>query len=238
MAVATFLPVLNLAQGIVGNLFGKGTGSSIGGFVADVTISEQHTKEADPTENPVEEGVVITDHIDLKPDVVTLHGVVSNNPINLGSALQGLAVSGGALVGQQIGGGLGAAIGGTAAGAIIGLLKSPENRALNAYQHLADLQRKRVPFTVITGFEKYDNMMITNISCTRDVKSGQVFDFTATMRQIRIVENKTVKLPNVRKGIHGAGTKADLGHQTGQTPTPNNDTLTLSLFKSVGIVGK
>ncbi len=50
-------------------------------FEIDVVTSEQWTREADITEEPVEDGVDITDHIRLKQLVVTVEGVVSDTPI-------------------------------------------------------------------------------------------------------------------------------------------------------------
>lgn len=53
---------------------------SIAGFEIDVILSEEHSFESDVTENPVEEGGVISDHVRARPGVVNLEGIVSNTP--------------------------------------------------------------------------------------------------------------------------------------------------------------
>lgn len=239
MADLAFLPNIGAISPVIpgiGNLaekiLGKGSGTSLGGFVVEVTISETHTKKSTATSNPVETGYIVSDHIDIEPDELTISGCVSNTPLNLNSSLTGLAASGGAIVGKLIGGGLGGAIGATAAGAIVGLLTGSNNRVQDSYDHLKNLRDARVPFTAITGYERYDNMVLETLTCTRDAKTGQVLDFTATMKQIIIVQSKTVTVPNVRGGTNGAGSKSDLGKQNGQTPA-NNDTIALTLTKGI-----
>lgn len=47
----------------------------------DATISEHHIHTAEATMHPVERGVDITDHIQVKPFALTLEGIVSNTPL-------------------------------------------------------------------------------------------------------------------------------------------------------------
>lgn len=54
---------------------------NIGGFVADVTIKEEHHDELVVTENPVEQGAAITDHAFKKPAVLTVDIGYSNSSI-------------------------------------------------------------------------------------------------------------------------------------------------------------
>ena len=219
---------------LASKILGKGSGTTLGGFTVEVTISETHTKEAEATDNPLEEGFIASDHIDIKPNKLSISGAVSNTPINGGSMLAGLATSSAAIVGKQIGGGLGSVIGATGAGAVVGLLFGSTNRVQDAYNQLKNLRDARVPFTAITGYEKYDNMVLENLTVTRDAKTGQVLDFNATMKQIIIIRSKTVVVPKVKAGTNGAGSKSDIGKQSAQTPA-DNDTLALSLSKGLGI---
>lgn len=53
----------------------------IGAFEIDVTVEENHSMTSQITDNPVEGGSIINDHIINDPKQVTLTGVVSNTPI-------------------------------------------------------------------------------------------------------------------------------------------------------------
>ena len=54
---------------------------NIGGFVADVTLEEQHSDELVITEHPVEQGAAITDHAFKKPSTVVIRAGYSNSSI-------------------------------------------------------------------------------------------------------------------------------------------------------------
>jgi hypothetical protein len=58
---------------------------SIGGFIADCTVEEQHLDELAITEHPVEQGAAITDHAFKRPASVIIHAGFSNaSPQGLG----------------------------------------------------------------------------------------------------------------------------------------------------------
>jgi hypothetical protein len=197
----------------------------------DVTLTENHNFESEVTDNPVEEGVVISDHIDLKPESLTITGVISDTPLNFTTSIQGAATTAGAFVGKKIVGPLGA-VAGVGAGAVAGLLVSPNNRMKNTFDHFRDLQSKRVPFTVITGLKRYTNMVIVTLTVNRDSKSGRSFNFTATLKQIRIVESKTIKIKNTFASTP-AGSKQDLGKKSSIEAEKDNRTLTATTFDFV-----
>jgi hypothetical protein len=52
---------------------------NIGGFVADVTMEEQHSDELVITEHPVEQGAAITDHAFKKPSTLVVRVGYSNS---------------------------------------------------------------------------------------------------------------------------------------------------------------
>lgn len=54
---------------------------NIGGFIADVTISENHTDELTATEHPVEHGAPITDHAFKRPASVVITVGYSNSSL-------------------------------------------------------------------------------------------------------------------------------------------------------------
>ncbi len=65
------------ANGLVGPVLVRQR--SIGGFVADVTLSEEHEDELVVTENPVEQGADVTDHSFKKPARLTVRCGFSNS---------------------------------------------------------------------------------------------------------------------------------------------------------------
>lgn len=194
-------------------------------FTIDATLTENHTSEASITENPVEEGVVITDHISLKADSYTLTGVISDTPLDLSASIKGAATSVGALVGKKIVGPLGA-YAGVGAGAYANLLTGGSgNRMKNAFDHLKNIQTSRVKFTVVTGLMVYENMVLTTLTVNRDNKSGRSFNFSATLKQIRIVKSQVIDIPNVPRAVKNAASTKDLGKQAAEKAEKNNATL-------------
>lgn len=224
---------------LIGKVLNKNRkGPEIGGFVIDVSLNETHTSTIELTENAVEKGVDVTDHANKKPDELQIHGLVSDTPITILSQVQGLATGAGAIVGKKIGGSLGAVAGGAAAGALVGLLKGKDNRVKNGYDHLRDLQSKRIPFVVITGLKRYKDMMLTSLTVTREPGTGRALDFTATFKEVRIVQSKIVKLPNTFGAVaNSAAKKSDLGRQSANEASADNKTLAKSITDGLGVTG-
>lgn len=68
------------------------------GLVFDATFSEKHEIEAEITQNPVETGVNIADHMFMKPRKVTISAGVSDTPLK---TVQGDQFSGGSSRSQK-----------------------------------------------------------------------------------------------------------------------------------------
>lgn len=201
--------------------------SPIFDFTVDATLTENHSFESEVTENPVEEGVSIADHINLKPETYSLTGVISDTPLDLTASVKGAFTSGGALAGKSIVGPLGA-YAGVGAGAFANLASGGSgNRMKNAFDHLRNLQSARVPFTVITGLSVYENMVLTSLTINRDNKSGRSFNFSATLKKIRIVKSQVVDIKNVPRNVTGASKQSDLGKQSTEVASIDKKTLFL-----------
>lgn len=70
---------------VINFLFGNRTASgfSLSGlveFTADLTLEESHERSAEVTENPVESGAVVTDHVITNPERLRLEGFVTDAP--------------------------------------------------------------------------------------------------------------------------------------------------------------
>lgn len=59
--------------------------SVIGSLTIDTVLSERHQADSTVTQQPVEEGSNIADHIVNEPETVVIEGIVSNTPITGGT---------------------------------------------------------------------------------------------------------------------------------------------------------
>lgn len=138
------------------------------GISVDATVNEEHLTTCDLTENPVEDGAKVTDHVQLNPAELTVEGVISDSPL-------GYAVIGNV---QNLARSVSSVFGGSV-------------RSIDAYNELLQLQKSREPFTVITGLKRYQNMIMEELSVPRTSQTGAAIHFKAVMREIRIVKSKT-----------------------------------------------
>ena len=168
-------------------------------FSIDCTIKQTHSRKSTPTKFQIENGNSISDHIILDPFHLELEGIISDSPISINAALQATAAG---AVGNAIGGALGAsaAIGGIA---IFNALQKSKSRSVQAYIQLLKIQENRLPFDVITGYKKYENMWVASVSAPRDDKTGNAFHFTVLLEQLLIVYPQTVILRALKKGDVG-----------------------------------
>lgn len=170
-------------QSVGGALLGQlqqGLNQTVGGvagIVIDATVSEDHNASCDLTENPVEEGAKITDHVQINPVQLTVEGVITDSPL-------GYAVIGNI---QNFIRSVSTIFGAT----------SP--RSLDAFDELLALQKSRRPFTVLTSLKRYQNMILTDLSVPRTIQTGKALHFKAVMKEIRIVKSATSSAPRVSK---------------------------------------
>lgn len=143
--------------------------AQIGGINLDASISEEHVSECDVTENPIEDGAIVTDHVHVKPAQLTIEGIVSDTPITF------------AVINNVVG----------FVNAVNTTILGNSSRSTDAYNALIDLQKSREPFTVITGLRVYKDMIMTSLSVPRDAQRGKAVNFTAELKQIIIAKSKT-----------------------------------------------
>lgn len=124
--------------------------AKIGPIEIDVVRSESHDFAADISSNPIEDGTPFSDHVVLRPVVVTMQGRITD------------------------------------ASMITLDLRSP-GRAIEAYRALVQLQTSREPFTLVTGINVYENMLIQSISFPRTSNDGQSIRFSAVMQELLVV---------------------------------------------------
>lgn len=142
--------------------------AKIGSITIDASVQENHVSTCDLTENPVEDGATITDHVQMKPAELTIDGVISNTPISFAvlDNIRGLIDTVTSILGKT-------------------------SRSIEAYNELLRLQKSRVPFKVVTGLKVYTDMILTSLSVPRTAATGNAIHFSAVMKQIIIAKSET-----------------------------------------------
>lgn len=153
--------------GLTGIIF-KQNQKTIGGFVIDATVQEIHNTQIEVTDNPVDEGVVVSDHAENKPDTVTMDCVISDTPLGFAfvQSVKNIKTTVESYLGK-------------------------DKRSLDFYNRFVQMAKKREPIDVVTTLKKYSNMLITSISVPRTADTGGGLIFTVELREVRIVSSQT-----------------------------------------------
>lgn len=193
----------------------------IGDLAIDCTVTETHTATATVTEHPVESGSNITDHIRPEPVQLAVTGIITNSPIgtrqtqrviNAGGAVVGVAAS---LIAEQAQNAV------NAAALITTLLTAPKTSigyAETAWKKLEGYRQTAKPIRVVTRDRTYESMAMLSLTVPKTAKTGDALEFSATFKEVRIVENRTTrrvvaKAPKSHK-------KTDTGKQPTAKQTP------------------
>lgn len=144
---------------------------SIGPFEAYVTLREAHTDELEITDQPVEEGSLITDHAFKRAAEVVIEAVWSNSPQHVG-----------------LPSGLLGAVTGTVAGVNAIVTGNSLDQVRDIYDRLLQLQTSRERFDVYTGKRVYKDMLLKTLVTDSDKQSENILRVTATLRQVIIAQ--------------------------------------------------
>jgi hypothetical protein len=195
--------------------------NGISGWVFDVPTGEEITLSADVTDHPTENGSFISDHVVVKPVMVTLSGYVGNlvyrSPqpgsveyvadqitskllaVNayLGPLTQGATQKAAAITSQvsyianQVN-----AIKKKATNVINflkGAEKEPDPQTI-AYHELKALWKSKQIVSLQTYWEFFGTMVITNISARHDESTDDYTDISITLKEIRLVDVETTEV--------------------------------------------
>jgi hypothetical protein len=149
----------------------------IGAFHAQVTIREVHTDELEITDQPVEEGSLMSDHAFKRPAEVVIECAWSNSPQNAG-LIAGLA----------------GAVTGTIGGIADILSGNGLDQVRDVYDKLLALQASRVRSDVFTGKRVYTDMLIKSLTTVSDKTTENLLKVTAVMRQIIVAQVQVVNI--------------------------------------------
>lgn len=133
----------------------------------DSTARELHEGTSTPTDHPIEDGGLVSDHVIDEPDTIELQGLISNRPIL-------------ALASQRARSVLGHGI---------------EARAEDAYTAIRRMRKQRQLVQVFTEFRDYKDMIILGERVTRDGTTGRVLDVIVRLREFHTATVKTTKAP-------------------------------------------
>jgi hypothetical protein len=144
----------------------------IGFLELDCVMAETINMANGVTSAPIETGESVTDHMFNEPLQLTMDVIISDDDPTrfleqFTSPILGLLENG--VEGFQQG------------------LQPQVSARLEAYETLRDLWRNKGVVDVVTGFETFSNMAITNIDIPRDNEDGRSIKFTVNMIQITIL---------------------------------------------------
>ncbi|RLB89590.1 MAG: hypothetical protein DRH26_11255 [Deltaproteobacteria bacterium] len=122
----------------------------------DIIITEGAVASSRVTENPVEFGANMNDHIIIEPMAFSISGVVSNVSSN---KLEQFAK-------------------------IPTIFSKNTARSKEAWEALLELMVDKTPFTLIQGLAKYDNIVILSLVENQDKDTANGLFFTATMKEV------------------------------------------------------
>jgi len=192
-----------------------------GGLVFDAVFEETHEATLVVTDNPVETGVVVSDHACMSPLKLTISAGVSDTPLSVWDTTGG--------DGENY-----------FAYADVGTdqFASDSSRSKKAFEMLTDLQKQAEPFSVQTGLKLYENMVCISIRTSQDKDSSNVLIFEAELREVIIVSTQAVTYPPRAKGgtARKAGPTKNKGEQQGSetTDTKKKGSLLTKLKTAVG----
>jgi len=155
---------------MIGFYYGGPTSSTkvFGGIASidfDATLDELHDWRNEVTQNPVESGSPVTDHVIERPDRLKLTGTITNSPLR------------GEFAGQYFGG------------------DNESPRIQTAFDAIRELFKSRDVVVVYTKHAIYTDMVIESVSIPRNAQIGEEVQFTMELVNVRFVDTQLVKLP-------------------------------------------
>lgn len=203
------------------SLFFTGSLYKVGGIAFDLLLSEDHALVSSVSERAIESGAPITDHIQKQLREGNLVGMVSNYSLSqyipeFSLLMQARLALGQSLKAKDLDG-----------------MGPPENRAMDTYQMFKALWENAEPVTISTTLETYENVVVTEISTSRDGDTGDMLQFSVKFRQVRIVTLEQVVMetsvkptppgkaatPKKDKAAKQASPKKDQGREVAE-PVP------------------
>lgn len=195
-------------------LFYPKEGYKVGSVELDLILDEDHSKSAQVTENPLQDGRAISDGIFLELQEGSLTGLVTNHSVKIAEErakqleLQDSETLMAEAENYQL-----------------------ENRAKQAWIDLKAVMDAKQPVTIVTSLEVYDNVAITNISTERNGDSGDALEIKVSFRQIltvSLMEHEVTAQVQPKDMDSDINRKSALGVNVGQKVAKNISKATMN----------
>jgi len=195
-------------------LFYPKDGYKVGSVELDLILDEDHSKSAQVTENPMQDGRAISDGIFLELQEGSLTGLVTNHSVKIAEErakqleLQDSETLMAEAENYQL-----------------------ENRAKQAWIDLKAVMDAKQPVTIVTSLEVYDNVAITNISTERNGDSGDALEIKVSFRQIltvSLMEHEVTAQVQPKDMDSDINRKSALGVNVGQKVAKNINKSTMN----------
>lgn len=196
-------------------------GGAVVPLILDATIKETFTTPAEPTQHPIENGADATDHIILRPNGLSLSGVITETPFaGILDFIKASGATAGSIAGQALGPfgeAAGAVVGGLGTKTLANSIFGSTNRVLGAVSaEFQKLRDARQPVDIQTGLQLYRSYVMTNCTVTRDQKTGGSINVELEFKELILVTSQvgTVAIPKVKGALqssnHGRQSKQAL----------------------------
>lgn len=193
-------------------------------IACDAVISESHRMVAEATQYEIEDGSDIHDHVINRGKLLTIEGIVSDDPITIlptGMLERTITAVTPSLLRSKLSFGMSGDKG------------KPSKEAFDQFEYIYD---NKVLVTIITGLKKYDNMIMEELDIQRTSKTTRSLNFTASFRQLNLVNTIFVNSPTTYQTAElGAQSKENAGKLNSKSfPQDDNKTFTRKVFDTVG----
>lgn len=181
------------------------------GLSIDATLNSQHNMKNRVTENPIELGRSVTDHVYSESRVFTMECLVSNDP------------------GQIFTG-----------GAIFELIDKfalgvTQSYTEAVYEYLKILFYAKAILKIETPLDTYESMVIESLSIPQNVDSIHAMRFEMTLKELMFVFSDIAdsEVPKTIKQQQDAAKEKNKGKVNPETATPEQEEQLKSVFKKI-----
>jgi hypothetical protein len=195
-------------------------------IACDCITSENHQFLSEATEFEIEDGSNISDHVINRSKVLTIEGIVSDDPITI------LDTS---IIERTISSTTPSMIKSMMPFGLSGEKGKPSKEAFDQFELIHD---RKIPVTIITGLKKYDNMIMEEFIAPRSSATVRSLNFTASFRQLRIVSTILEAPPATKQVVElGAQKKKNVGTQGANSIVESRNESWAHAFKGWAVEG-
>lgn len=177
----------------VSSLMPQPTQAKIGDLTVDCMLTKESRFDSDVTDNPIETGFVISDHVIRKPLELTMEVVFTPTPVTFGGSSNSLLSNIPVL----------SFVGSSSNGNGSGRMNDVVNGIMSIYQ-------AGEPITIETTDAIYTDMVMVSAPLPRSVENGYCYRMSLTFRHVVKVTQRTEEVPE-------DGAAADASGKAGET---------------------